>query len=380
MQFQNMSMSLFLLRQTAFTTVLLFFSTGIIAQQNHYKTVKNKTHYRSPGVRTYDQNNNKFHKIVVPPHSKTPVRTATSTSTSSPVQKTSTTKPVTGNQASASGTTTTVAVKSNPSYETSSKMISADSLKRLKAILIVADVDGANGSLTKSFIAESKEVESYLRSLGFQVLTFYCPNDSWEEITVKGKGAHLLHYMGHGTHAGEEGLAGGFALTNGIIPSFTIKTELQLHKSAVILFNHVCLSAGSSAGDTESDIGVKTASGRVSTYAYPFVDMGAGLYYSNNYNGSTRTMIEKIFSNQQIFQIYKYQVERVNNKVVLDGDYSFNKDYKINISVNNVHTKSTFYTWNSTTNEKKATEVFIENEYEIALVARKDFKVGDLFK
>ena len=65
-----------------------------------------------------------------------------------------------------------------------------------------------------------------------------------------------------------------------------IENELELRDNAMVLFQSVCRTAESSAGD-KGDIFVKLAKQRISDYTEPFIKNGASVYYANNHQNLT---------------------------------------------------------------------------------------------
>lgn len=252
------------------------------------------------------------------------------------------------------------------------KCPSKDSLSKLKAVLVVGDVEGS----TQSFIAEKKSIAEFLRSLGIQVFEFYSPQDKWENIVKASAGAHIFLYSGHGCITGN--IPAGFWLTEGNITSYEISQKLKLHKNALVIFNHVCFGAGSSASD-ESDIGIEEAAKRVAIYSHPFVDLGAGCYYANNYDGSINIFLKQFFNRAKMHDIYVTEGNRWS-KVERMGKYSYNQNYEIGVSVTPAD-PSRKITQITTINGKETVKYLEDfNQYDVAYVGRPGYTVIDLFK
>jgi hypothetical protein len=78
----------------------------------------------------------------------------------------------------------------------------------------------------------------------FEYLNFIILLAKWKDIVKESEGAHIFIYAGHGS-------ASVLCLTDvtSLGGSTIILAELKLHKNALVVFNHACESAGSSATD-----------------------------------------------------------------------------------------------------------------------------------
>ncbi len=243
--------------------------------------------------------------------------------------------------------------------------ISRDSLKQLKAIIIVGPVEES----TKDYITPQKETAKYLRSMGVMVFEFYAPNDNWEEICKASKGAHILIYSGHGRVA-------SFWLSSGSVSEEMIKEGLKLHKNALVFFNHACESAGSSASDIK-DIGSTEALFRVTEYAKPFIDLNAASYYSNNYNECTIPFFTSFFQRGKMKDIYTREATKWT-KIENRKTYSYNNKYEIAIASD----IPLGYSYQTTIINGKTVTRKIKSfkSYDVAYVGKPNFTVVDLFK
>lgn len=208
----------------------------------------------------------------------------------------------------------TSVTKKSKNKKSATHFISKSKLNQIKAVFVVGPVE----EMTKAYIQKAEKVAVYLRKLGANVYTFYTPHDKWEDIVKASNSAHIFYYTGHGTTCGENGKPGGLCLSNDVfIYSKTISQSLKLHKNALVIFNSACLSAGRSADD-EKDIGVKEAFRRVSDYSQPFLKLGAGAYYANNYDDAIVPFLESFFSgvnmknNYVKHLIYDSKLETIN--------------------------------------------------------------------
>ena len=226
-------------------------------------------------------------------------------------------------------------------------LISRDSLRKLKAIIIVGSVE----YLTASFISEQQKTTAYLRSVGVQVVEFFHPYAIWKDIVKESEGAHIFIYSGHGT-------ASLLCLTDGIVYGSTIVEELKLHKNALVFFNHACQSAGSSASD-KVDIGKAEALKRVGDYAKPYIDLNAGAYFANNYYNCLPSFLNSFFQRTKMKDLYT-KVASNYAEIEVIKKYNFDVHFDIGISSNK--------------------SVNLITEYNVAYVGKPNFTVSDLFK
>lgn len=255
------------------------------------------------------------------------------------------------------------------------KFLSKDSLKQLKAIIIVGPVDP---KWDKDVIKDKKNIATYLRSIGVKVFEFYPPNDKWENIVKASEGAHILIYNGHGSNQGINDDIGGLCLTHGIYSAQDILDNFKLHKNAIILFDAVCSAAGTSADDN-GDIGKGEAIKRVGEYAYPFIKLNAGAFYANNNNSNWIPFLESFFKRQTMKRIYAKEAT-LTEKIELIKKYQYNPNYTIAVASR------------EGTGEIRIRYVGIENggwkeekfkdhkSYNVAYVGNPNLTVVDLFK
>ena len=157
-------------------------------------------------------------------------------------------------------------------------------------------------------------------------VTVYTSPTAWKTIVEGSKNAHIFLYAGHGN-------GDGFYLSQGQISSEEIKRDLKLHKNAVVLFNHVCYGAGSSAGDN-SQISDEEATKRVEEYSKTFIGLGAGGYYANNTNNCMYAFFDSFFSKNPIKHIIMNHRLSDYNIVVTDAPYKYNSAFEILVTRN----------------------------------------------
>lgn len=255
----------------------------------------------------------------------------------------------------------------------------AGCLKNLKAVIVVSDVDGDDpkGWWNKTFIAQQKMNAQYLRERGVQVKEFYHPNTKWKDILKASEGANLFIYSGHGSNQGINYDVGGLCLLDGIRHASEIKSELKLHKNALVIFNSACSSAGSSADD-KKDIGYKEAQKRVAEYAYPFLVNTNGAYLANNDTDWMIAFFMSFFSGKSLNEIYTKELLK-NNKAIPAAAYTYDKSYKVGVSY--YLPTVPFDEIITITNGKRTVEkVKAHNEYSLAYVSKPGYCVKDLIQ
>ncbi len=249
-------------------------------------------------------------------------------------------------------------------------------LKKIKAVIVVGK-DEFDGN--KDFIKEQKEVAVFLKDLGVEVKEFYYPNSKWADITKASVDAHIFIYSGHGYTMGEPDVQGSIYINDGIIEGPQLSEGLKLHTNALVIFNHACHSAGSSADDVK-DIGIQVATQRVEDYAEPFMKLNAGCYYANNYNRSVIPFITDFFNGIPVNKIYRKYANKWD-KVELVKKHKTNPLYETGISsrmpTGNGYT--TLYTMNS--NGKVIEEKIKEHKsYDVAYVGLPNYIIKDMLK
>ena len=250
--------------------------------------------------------------------------------------------------------------------------LSIDTLRMIKAVVVVGPAEES----TKSFISEKKELVMFLRGIGVQVTEFYHPNAKWNDIVEASKGANIFIYSGHGSTMGENGGAGGLCVTDGLYSAESITNEIKLAKNALVLFNHVCRGAGSSADDSK-DIGKEEAMKRVGDYAKPFIINNAAAYYANNYSYCLESILTDFFNRKKIKDIYNHDANKWT-KIEARGVYKFNKQNEIAIASDS--NPGDFYRTSYVNGKKKEEKVKGFKDYDVAYVGNPNFTVNDFFK
>jgi hypothetical protein len=298
--------------------VLLMIPVFVSAQTNYKSVHKNNgyKHYSNHKDQTHYKPQNNSYKPA-------PAKTNTVTTT---VPKTTEPEPLKTNEAEKSNTLAPL----EQAYSTA--IISADTLKKLRAVIVAGDVDGVNGASTLDYIKGMKELAAFLRDAGISVQEFYCPDDNWDKIKAATVNANFFVYSGHGVYDGTlpPKWVGGLYLTDKFVTSDEIQKGLMLAQNSVVVFNHACFTAGSSAVDV-NDIGVMEAHRRVAMYAHPYIDSGLGCYYANNFYGGAKDFFEGFLSGNMVNDIYIKTTSPWSN-VLEYREYEFNNEYKIGVS------------------------------------------------
>ena len=231
------------------------------------------------------------------------------------------------------------------------------------------------GKNAEVFTIEQNKVCAYLLKIGINVNFFSSNNCRWEDVKKASEGAHIFIYAGHGitlpsqldNNTLSEGKEGTLYLKEGIIDGKKLVEGLRLHKNALVLFNHACSIAGSSANDNE-DIGITEATRRVVDYAKPFVKLNVGSYYANNRCDYLIPMLTKFFYGVKIQDIYNHdasEIEKIENRKL----HPYNNNYEVAVSGQFSYEK---YSDGSVIKKSKT--------YDVAYVGIPNFTVNDFFK
>jgi len=252
-------------------------------------------------------------------------------------------------------------------------VINKNYLKHLKVVFVVGPVEES----TNSYIAEQKINATYLKNLGLNVIELYHPYVTWKNVVEATKDAHIFVYNGHGSDQGINHPAGGLCLTDGIFHAREILHEFKLHKNALVLFNHVCGGAGSSANDI-NDIGINEAIARVGEYAYPFIQTSASAYYANNYMECLIPFFEQFFRKQNMKNIYTNEASKYC-KIECIKTYHYNPSLTIGLSSREA-TKQKITLTEYRNGVKKTRTIPDFKNYDVAFVGKPDYCILDLFK
>lgn len=178
-------------------------------------------------------------------------------------------------------------------------------LPALKAVIVVGEIDGPTGSWTLQEVANANLAKAELEANGVQVTTFYPPIASWDAVRTAAQGAHFFMYRGHGVSWGGNPLVvGGMYLgPNIFVSNDQIRSGLHLAPNAIVMI-YGCYAAGSSSSDTTS-ITLDEAKRRTSMYADPFLDNGAGGYFSDWFGDAFQMYVRYLFQGKTQLQAYQ---------------------------------------------------------------------------
>lgn len=243
------------------------------------------------------------------------------------------------------------------------KDIARNQEKPIKAVLVVGPVEED----TQKFIFRMQKTESFLRDKFVEVHAFYYPNSDWDKIKKAAEGASIFIYSGHGSG---EGIKPKEHVSNE-----EIRKDIKLRKNALVIFNHVCFGAGSSASDNE-DIGLEEAENRVTEYAETFFKVGAGCYYANNWDNAALEFLQNFYAEKTLKQCYELAVGYFNKIEKVDL-CAFDNKLKIGISSTGNGLSSIRYTHFQGVRIKEE-KVPAKKDYNIAFVSGMDYCLKDL--
>jgi hypothetical protein len=239
-----------------------------------------------------------------------------------------------------------------------------------EAVLIVGESVSADNKTRMEELALILEAHKY------KVYRFYSPNNNWVDIKRAALNASFFIYSGHGTNLGLEGGYGGLVVQE-FVSAQQIKDELKFNRNPVVIYQFACGAAGTSETD-KGEIGIREATKRVAETAKPFLEVGAGAYYADNYIGGVNNFLELFLSGKTIGDVYQetasewctIEVNRLLNDVDLNSNLS------IEVSSSGGEQKEVV----KTINGKQVKKIVIEpKEYSVAFVGRKELTVNDVF-
>lgn len=255
----------------------------------------------------------------------------------------------------------------------------------LKAVLVL----GPQEDITKDQMERMDNIADVFTKYGVKVCKFYNKEAVWNNIKNETADAHFLVYCGHGTALGRNNTVGGLVLTEMISVDKMLK-ELKFINHPVIIFQSVCLGAGSSAGD-ESDIGINEAERRVTNYSLPFFEMGASAYFANNTCGACGKFVDYFFQGKPLQVCYglttdtvsymfgfKITHNSVKSKIEINKAFQPINDLTISICSeknDQIVTRTTYIN-----GKKKVEQVPSFKEYNAAYVGKMGFTIKDMLE
>ena len=149
-----------------------------------------------------------------------------------------------------------------------------------------------------------------------------------------------------------------------------------MKNNALVLFKSVCRGAGSSAGDND-DIGIKVAKERVTSYAYPFFEIGAAGYYANNFGNGVYNFLKDFLAGKTLKEAY---VNSASTWTTIEFEEPFPNDSTKSFSIASTPGGGTSTRTTYTNGVKKVEKIPTPKEYEIAYVGSTTFSIQDMLK
>ena len=217
--------------------------------------------------------------------------------------------------------------------------------QKLEAIIIVAHVeddikeDTIKGSMYQSDLVLAEKESAFLESKGVIVHKFYGDNAKFKDIVKVSSNCSFFIYRGHGGKTECLSLMRETPIyyTDPItkkkkefyydnIDTIRMK-DLKLKKNSIVILNHVCFSAGSSASD-RSEITNDEAKKRTEIYINSFFNCGASSYFSNNYSSSIYKLLVSLYEGGNISSFLNTNINKNKHKEEFDTDYKKSKVIK----------------------------------------------------
>ncbi len=206
--------------------------------------------------------------------------------------------------------------------------------KTRKAILITGPIDEE-----KTQYFSLAHFEDFFAQHQIEVQTFYKEKAKWKQIVKAARNANFLVYAGHGMIYrgelwGEKRGIGGFLLYDEHISRKTVWEELKMAPNAIVILEHACYSAGSSANDylRTPDIKPFAAEMRVTDYAEPFFNAGISCYFASSIFGSARYFLEKMFEGKTAREAFLATAKQAGENIEVLKPCRFNEKLEIGVA------------------------------------------------
>jgi len=248
--------------------------------------------------------------------------------------------------------------------------IGQDHKVRLHALLIV----GHQEDLTEDAKEQMNDIAKVFEDNGITTHKFYDDKADWDEIKKLSGKCSFLVYSGHGSTLGENNV-GGICI-NSYVTAEKMVEEFRLKENALVCFQSVCLGAGSTAGD-DDDIGKDLAKERVSSYAKPFLEIGASGYYANNYTNGVYEFLEDFLRGTNLNDAYNTSIGSWSAIEVNESLEGYN-DKKIVIAARDSGGMATRTTW--VNGVKTVKKVKSAKSYNVAYVGNEGFSIEAILK
>lgn len=239
----------------------------------------------------------------------------------------------------------------------------------LKAILVVGHQEDG----TARAVTEMDKIARLFTDHGVTVEKFYDRKAIWKEVVKASAGANFFVYSGHGTTLGGQNRSGGLCVEP-TVSALTMQAELKLADQALVVFQSVCMGAGSSAGD-ESDIGPDEAEKRVGDYAYPFFSCGAAAYYATNYIGGALEFLSGFLNGDALGDGYK---RSASGWTEIEFEKPYDRDPVKSISVASRPGGGTTTLITYTNGKRSSRQIPVVKGYNIAYVGEPGFSVKSM--
>ena len=240
------------------------------------------------------------------------------------------------------------------------------SAEGLKAVLVVGHQEDG----TARAIAEMDKIARMFNEHGVLVEKFYDRRAIWKEVVRASAGANFFVYSGHGTTLGGQNKSGGLCVEP-TVSALTMQTELELAAHALVVFQSVCMGAGSSAGD-ETDIGAAEAEKRVGDYAFPFFSCGADAYYATNYIGGALDFLKGFLEGDAIGDGYR---KSASGWTEIEFEKPYDRDPLKSISVASRPGGGTTTLITYTNGKRSTRQIPVVKGYNIAYVGESGYSV-----
>jgi len=211
--------------------------------------------------------------------------------------------------------------------------------QKLEAIMILGHVDNKNrnndtikGSTYQKFLIDIEKEAAFLESKGVIVHKFYGDNAKWKDIIKVSPNCSFFIYAGHGNDGGHLALSPEKYTINkkyteyDIIDTLRIN-ELKLKKNSLVIMNHACTAAGSSATD-KTVITKEKAIERTEAYINFFINSGASAYFATNTSGGVYDVLAYLYSGNNLISFVNGTGLGYCEKEELNIYYKKSKDIK----------------------------------------------------
>jgi hypothetical protein len=178
----------------------------------------------------------------------------------------------------------------------------------LKAVMLGGEVDGVNGTKTKSYTDYLKRVGEVLKARNVKVVEFYSPTTR-EAIQKELKDANFIFYAGHGIGSSNPpsykatGSDGGMLILQNVWTGGADIKSWEVKQNAIIFFMGACFTAGN-AGTDMGKIDSEEAKRRISLYSEQYLNSRFGGYYAAWSDYSIQQILGNLFIGKTLGESY----------------------------------------------------------------------------